>query len=175
VARPRSRFPRQAQRRRTDWSSFFEETFVLGTTAVQLGATAFTTTFGTSTLARIRGVFRAGLSSANAVNDGFAGAIGIGKVQDEAFAAGVGSVPSPITEVSWDGWLYHQFFSLRAMTAVTADVPQANFGFFESVIDVKSMRKIDEQEDFVVVLEAIETGAAVGFAEIQCRSLELLP
>ncbi len=93
-------------RRWTDWGPFLTEQFSLGTTAVQLGATAFTTTLGTTTLARVHGQLLVYLATATSINDGFTGAIGFGKVQDEAFQAGVGSVPDPITEVDWDGWFY---------------------------------------------------------------------
>ncbi len=164
-----------SQRRRTDWSAFFDEDFALGTTAVQLGSTSFTTVLGTETLARVHGIMRVGLSSATSVGDGFRGAIGFGKVQDEAFQAGVGSVPSPLTEVAWDGWFYHQFFDVRAQSAIEAEILSSNFAFEEHVIDVKSMRKVDDQENFIVVIEATETGAAVGQLVVRTRALSLLP
>ena len=172
----RGRNVQRSQRRRTDWSAFFDERFSLGTTAVQLGGTVFTTALGTSTLARIHGYISASLVSVTSALDGFRGAIGIGKVQDEAFTAGVGSVPSPITEVDWDGWLMHHFFEIRAASGTETDSWVGNpYATYQKEIDVKSMRKIDEQEDFIVVMEAIEIGTAVGELSIQCRSLELLP
>ena len=62
------------------------------------------------TIVRIRGSFMVFLESFTAANDGFTGAIGIGIVNSQAFAAGIVSMPTPITESDWGGWMWHQFF-----------------------------------------------------------------
>jgi len=165
----------RGNRRETDWSQFFEETFTLGTTAVQLGAVGFTTSSGTSTLARVHGILSVYVHTVTAIDDGFRGAIGIGKVSNEAFSTGVAAVPDPVTEVAWDGWLYHQWFDVRGASATEGELISSPISTFRSVIDVKAMRKIDSDENFVVVINAIETGTAQGLLRIQTRSLELLP
>ncbi len=177
MARHRGRYAGRSNgaRRRTDWNDFLTEVFTLGTTAVQLGATSFTTILGTETLARIHGELMVTLNTATSINDGFTGAVGIGKVQDEAFQAGVGSVPSPVTESSWDGWLYHQFFEVRALSTVEAELIASPASTFRRTVDVKSMRKVDDQENFILVMEAIEVGTAVGVLSFQSRALSLLP
>ena len=50
------------------------------------------------TLLRTRGIVHLSLTSATSAGDGFFGAIGICVVSDQAFTAGVGSMPTPITE-----------------------------------------------------------------------------
>ncbi len=176
MARRRTGFVRpRGQRRRTSWSAFLEETFTLGMTAIQLGAVGFSTAQGKETLARIHGLFTVNLVTAGGADEGFRGAIGIGKVQDEAFVAGVASVPDPTTEVGWDGWMYHQWFDVRSGSATEADWLGGFAAFQRSIVDVKSMRIIDEQEDFIVVISATETGTATATARIQTRALLLLP
>ena len=61
------------------------------------------------TIVRIRGRFMAFLVSATAQLDGFSGAFGIGLVTNQAFAAGGGSVPGPVADDDWDGWMFHQY------------------------------------------------------------------
>ena len=176
VARGRRRIPFRSggHRRKSDWAAFVDEIFVLGTTAVQLGATGFTTTLGEETLARIHGELLVTLETGDAVGSGFHGAIGIGKVQDEAFQAGVGSVPDPITEVGWDGWLYHQFFMVIAQNATASALVAGGGATFRATIDGKAMRRVDEEDTLIVVMNAVEAGTATGRLRIKTRALSLL-
>ena len=62
------------------------------------------------TVIRIRGELNVYLTSSGALGNGFVGAFGIGKATDAAILSGIASVPTPLTEDSWDGWLYHRYF-----------------------------------------------------------------
>jgi len=165
-----------SNRRRTNWSAFFRHQFAFSGLSNKLLATVgFTTTVETSTLGRTRGTFAAQLVAPTPVGEGYAGAVGIGKVQIEAFNAGVAAVPGPLLDVDWDGWLYHQFFE------ITAGEPLSGAGSSldsqRETIDVKAMRKIDASEIFILVLEVDGSAGApgVGNVTVQARALELFP
>ena len=107
------------------------------------------------TIVRVRGLLTAGINSASAVGDGFSGALGIGIVTAAAAAAGVASVPTPLTEVGWDGWMLHQFFgAFRTLGA------GGNGEFDRVVLESKAMRKATEDDSLVFVLEVAEIGTA---------------
>ncbi len=113
------------------------------------------------TLIRTRGLVSLYLETVSAINSGMSGAIGMAVVTTAAVAAGVASVPSPITEDSWDGWFWHQFFDVRAITATIADGANAGSVFARFVVDSKAMRKVAEDESLIYVIEVgAESGAA---------------
>ena len=78
-------------------------------------------------------------------------AVGFAVVSDQASAAGVGSIPTPVTENGSDLWFLHQFvineFALNS--AIGFD---ANAGH-QYLIDSKAMRKVDIGQDVVQVAE----------------------
>ncbi len=120
------------------------------------------------TLVRTRGHVLLFLSSAVGVADGFDGAVGIGMVTDKAFAAGIASMPTPITDLGWEGWLWHSFFSVKAVgaqsTVTTAAIQRIT-------IDSKAMRKTGDEMVWFAALEATEGGEAVLNASLNCRLL----
>ncbi len=102
---------RQSPRRSVGWD------FGPGGAAAQTQISATGSVIATSvanvledglTLVRLRGRFHAYLSTASGAQTGFTGAFGIAVVTAAAAAAGAASVPTPITEQDWDGWLYWQ-------------------------------------------------------------------
>ena len=83
------------------------------------------------------------------------GAIGLAIVSEPAAAAGIGSIPTPITESDWDGWLMWMPFS-HTMQFVQQDatgvqIVQPSNSIFN--YDSKAMRKIQDQESLVFVIE----------------------
>jgi len=82
----------------------------LTSTIAQLGTVGINIASDGTTTVRTRGELVMYLESASAAGDGFTGAFGIAKATMAAVTAGVASVPTPMTEVEWDGWLYHRFF-----------------------------------------------------------------
>ena len=70
-------------------------------------------------------------------------------------------MPTPFTEADWDGWLWHEFFDVRALTATIADGVNAFSAVSRVVIDSKAMRKgWDDKVTLVGVTEVVEGGTA---------------
>jgi len=110
------------------------------------------------TLMRTRGFFDCFLNGApTADGDGFHGAVGIGLVTRAAFDAGIASVPTPVTEMSWDGWLWHQVLSVHV-----GDISLAPTGtsFQRLDVDSKAMRKFDTDQILFAAIEVTEIGGA---------------
>ncbi len=77
------------------------------------------------------------------------GAYGICIVSQDAFAAGVASMPGPFSDASSDLWMVHQF--------MFAPVRVGTGGFQEVAIqytiDSQAMRKVTEEERVVSIVE----------------------
>jgi len=123
------------------------------------------------TIGRIRGQFTCIPASFTADNEAF-GAIGVGIVSGEAFDAGVGSVPTPITEGGDRIWMYHSMFA--TLSRATASPGNNNIVASSIVIDNKSMRKIGPND---VLIWVVQSGAGLGTARMYWdqRHLFLLP
>jgi len=98
--------------------------------------------------------------SASSASDGFHVGFGIGLVSTQAFDAGIVSLPSPLTESFWPGWLYHNFFDLRMISATEGDGVNAVAGVVRIDVDSKAMRKWGANETVVAVMEQVEIGAS---------------
>ena len=168
----KSRFSRTSVRHRSQWevgprtSSNGGSQIISGSVA-QIGALTAVAQVDGITLIRTRGELLMYLTSAVASLDGFFGAFGIGKATAAALLVGVTAVPTPITEESWDGWLYHRFFSLMApgpIAVATAAQEQLQVAPAVSAlrfeVDSKAMRKIDVDESFYCAIEVVEVGAS---------------
>ncbi len=80
------------------------------------------------------------------------GAFGLGIVSDQAFAAGVVSMPEPFSDANWDGWFVWQSFALT-LEFITASgtIQPANL---QIEIDSKAMRKVSDNETVVAICES---------------------
>jgi len=133
------------------------------------------------TLVRTRGSAMFQLESATSGLDGFAGAIGIGVATSAAVTAGAASVPTPITEQAWDGWLYWNRLDLRA-ASVMGSAAASDIDILNSVtavqrfdIDSKAMRKLRVDDSIYCAIEVTEVGTAVMSWRIDSRMLFKLP
>ena len=153
---------RQSQRRLTAWGIGPNATGLsLSSTSSQLWTNGVVLAVEErATIVRIRGVVHALEVNQDSVHAGFAGAIGIGLVNSQAFAAGIAAVPSPITEIDWPGWMYYQMFDIRAVTATESDGANAQSIEFNAQIDSKSMRKWGPEETMFGAIEVVEIGVA---------------
>ena len=154
---PRARGPK----RLTNWGVGPGGTAALGitsSTAALLGSGIVVTAAGT--IVRLRGHFAAFLTSYTTAGDGYQGAVAIGIASTPAFAAGIASLPSPITESEWDGWMWHNFFGVHgqvvAGSAAGAAAPE-----FSVAVDSKAMRKMSDQMTMFAAVEVVEIGTAV--------------
>ena len=133
------------------------------------------------TLARLRGQLLLYLSSATAGANGFTGAFGIGTGSLASVIAGAASVPGPITEQSWDGWLYwhvvHMVTASPLDGGAASDRDQLN-GFTavqRLEVDSKAMRKLEFEMSVFAVLEVVEIGTATLNWAFDSRALFMLP
>ena len=112
------------------------------------------------TIVRIRGQLQLMLRAAAAVTDRCDLAIGIGMVSDQAFASVATAIPGPFDEVSWPGWMYHQFASIApSQTDAGGVLLGRDAGHFRVDIDTKAMRKFPIG---LVIFGAIEMGFETG-------------
>ncbi len=170
----RGSFRARSPRRRTGWEEG------PGTQAINGQSSSFAAIIGGGqsalvdgmTVARIRGQIEVYLTAVTAAGDGYAGAFGIGIVTAAAFAVGVTAVPTPITEIEWEGWLWHQFFSLHVGDKTAGDVDHSRL---QIPVDTKAMRKIGSDEVVFLSWEATEEGTATIEAVGGSRMLVMLP
>jgi len=125
------------------------------------------------TVIRTRGLLTLFLQSASSALDGYTGAVGICKVTQNAAGIGITAVPHPITDIGWDGWLWYQFFSVKAaIGAVATDEPSyPPTQSAQYVVDSKAMRKSNLTDNFVAVIEVTETGVAALGVRLDTRML----
>ena len=109
-------------RRLTSWEfgpgGTSETAFTTSSSAFLGSAVSLVAGVGKVTVVRTRGSFLAYLNTASALNDGYSGAIGIGIASLAAISAGIASVPTPLTEMDSDNWLFHQHFHVHAAGAI---------------------------------------------------------
>ena len=86
------------------------------------------------------------------------GAIGICVVSEQASAIGITAVPTPDTDLSSDLWLLNQVMFSEILFADATGF-QDTTGVRYS-IDSKAMRKVNDDQDIIVVMEL--TGASFG-------------
>jgi len=99
-------------------------------------------------------------SDQTASNEEPQGAFAMGVVSAPASAAGIGSIPTPITESNFPWVVYQPMIAgIQVATAVGAQNPSGNY--YE--VDSKSMRKVKLGEDIVFV---VENNSAADGAEI---------
>ncbi len=147
----------RGKRMATDWSASAPQT-ALTTIAASTNALlqVFTPIIGGETVIRIRGLFGWRTDQA-AADEEQLGAVGICKVSEPAATIGISAIPTPNTDAAWGGWIWHSyfasFFEFVSSTGVFAD------GLHRIVIDSKAMRKFDEDDRLVLV---VENSAATG-------------
>jgi len=173
VAR-RSGFPRGRSRSSgvaRSWESGPGDEGVTSITATgsAIMGVGISTSGGNITLLRTRGLFHAFIRGVAAGDgEGVFGAVGIGRVAASAFAVGVTAVPTPITDMAWDGWLWHSFFSLFAADTTFGGGPDISQRI---EIDSKAMRKFDPDQTIYAAIEVVEIGTVTVNAFLDTRVL----
>ncbi len=127
----------------------------LWTTGVQLVGES------NATIVRIRGEMLVRLKAVAGIDDGYQFAIGLGLVTLQAFNAGTASIPGPVSEADWEGWMFHRFGSLHVNSATLGATE--NIGLLEQriEIDTKAMRIFRENMVLMGALEGVEVGTSV--------------
>ena len=125
-------------------------------------------------MVRIRGTALVRLTAATTALDGFTGAIGLGVIDAEAFAAGAASCPGALTEVDWDGWMWHTFFHVFSPSS-DAEVDNGTVSMGERfVIDTKAMRIQKDTDVMFGSIETLLTGGSTVQFKADTRMLNLL-
>jgi len=179
-------FPR-SQKRKTSWDIGPETTGNGGgqsvsSTIAQLAGVGSQVVADGPTLVRTRGEIVGYLSTATAKHDGFHGAFGIAVATSAAFTAGVASVPTPLSEEDWDGWLYHRYVAVHsagpivdAAVSLQSDAVHNVGAAFRFEVDSKAMRKLTIGQTMYACIEMVITGTAVMRWFFNCRTLVKLP
>jgi hypothetical protein len=81
---------------------------------------------------------------------------GIGVAPSAAIASG--SVPCPVSDANWDGWLWHSVTPL-SLGALRRGITQSP----ESMIDSRAMRRLDDNLPFIAFEVITDAGVAVNF------------
>ena len=124
------------------------------------------TSGGGVTVVRIRGAFRAWLEVVGSINDAFGDvAIGIGIVSGDAFSVGQSAMPGPLSDPQWD-WMYVQYFGAVVGSTVTEEFK--GLAAIETVIDSKSMRKVQPNE---TIFGVVETEGEVGVVTLSFSAM----
>ncbi len=159
---------RRGPKRQMDWSlGLASSAFVnvpanskvlLGSTAI--GALDAQTPF---TIVRTRGTYST-RSDQSAATEDVIGGIGLAIVNDVSAAAGIGSIPGPLSDLLWNGWYWIDYFrqTFQFESAVGIDAKMST----SHVIDSKAMRKVTGDSVLVLVGENdhATSGLRIGFA-----------
>ena len=159
-------------RRRTGWEEGPFGVLSPASTAISVFPTAQTSLVDGQTIVRTRGELLLLLLSAAAPQQGFEYAAGLCIVSAKAFSVGATAIPGPITDMDWDGWYWHTQGEIKAFASGTfSDIAAAA----RIVVDSKAMRKFEDQNTAVGVLEVTEVGTATMHAGLRTRHLLKLP
>lgn len=91
----------------------------------------------------------------------YAAAIGICIVSSQAAAIGVTAVPTPLTDQASDLWLLHQNMAGAFGFFTAAGFNELNGSAHQYDIDSKAARKINDDQEAVIVMEASGVGEGV--------------
>ncbi len=144
-------FRGRGPRRSTEW---FASADVTAVATLAAGSKVLDQSLTTAELAKLPFTVVRVRGEVLVISDQIAGAeeqllgIGFGVFSDTAVAAGVASLPDPITNESDDLWFVHKFVFNTILG--TSNI-QGNIGGVQ-MFDSKAMRKVEEGSDIAVVL-----------------------
>jgi len=161
MARPGRTFARTS-RGATDWGRVIDpHTAVPAGTKVLIATLALTNSGIGETVRRTRGMLSV-VSDQSSVMEQQNGALGMIVVSDLAVAAGVASIPGPVTDANDDGWFVWVPVSQMSGSALGGNVTHSVQPSIQ--FDSKAMRKVVEGFTIAVVYESLSQGAFVGVA-----------
>ena len=166
-----SRLIRSPSRRSVSWTPGPQGTLAITAATDNIFPIGVQTLVDDATLVRTRGEVNVGLSVITGSLDGFSEvAMGLCIVNENAAGIGVTAIPSPVTDIGWDGWFWYWTGSLFGVSATEANA--AGTANVRIPIDSKAMRKL-RSSDFIVGALAVvgEVGTAQLNATMQSRML----
>ena len=146
----------------TDWTALQSTVLTNIAGATKILAGSFTVGGSTETVRRTRALIH--WKSDQLVASEYAiGAFGMCVVSEDAFAAGVASVPGPFTDASSDLWFVHQYILSDFIFGDATGFDSMGGRSYE--VDSKAMRRVTDEERIVLVFEnGSALGAQFGFA-----------
>ena len=142
----------------------------IATSEVNLFPTGFQVVDNGITLVRTRGELLVSLLTASATGDGFLVAAGLCVVSENAFNAGVASVPDPLADMDWEGWFWYKTTNLLA-AAISPLGNELGATINRIEIDSKAMRKIKSTDVIVGVIGTTENATATMNSALDTRML----
>ncbi len=114
-------------------------------------------------MGRTRAKFSVKSDQTTALED-YSGAIGVEVVSDQAVAVGVTAVPTPVGQSSSDVWIAFEWFMGKFVFVSGVGFEDGNS---ERVLESKAMRKVQEGEQLITVVEssALSTGFTLQVAQ----------
>ena len=162
-----SRVPRT--RRLTAWSA---SAVVTGPTALAGSANLLVATFAPNvvrqTIVRIRGLWGYASDQISADETQIV-SLGIAVVEEPAATIGITAVPVPGADASSEAWMYHSW-NASNFTFITGVGFDAVGRFHNTVIDSKSMRKLQDNQRIVIVAQNQTANGIDIFATIRILS-----
>ena len=99
--------------------------------------------------------------------------MGIGIATFEVVNAGIASLPTPLSEVGDETWLWHHMFSVHNPLLITDDIGPGAYQRIQ--IDSKAKRKFPDGMALYAAMEVVEVGTATMTVFLDTRMLVLLP
>jgi len=129
-------------------------------TAVSVAGTGIlgagrTPTVSEVTILRTRGRFMIQLADPNAAGDEMRLTAGIGIVSSDAFAAGAGSMPDPLTDIAYP-WMWWDTWFLKPGSATVGNPQPQSSVQSNMVVDVKAMRKVGIDQTIALIFEVTD-------------------
>ena len=154
MARHRTIRPRSGPRRKTSWLE-------IDPANVTVTAAGGTITHSLTTAEKAKLPFTiirthltvAMVSDQSAAAEFQFGAVGAAIVSQQAETVGVSAVPTPLNELSSDYWFLHQIMTGEFNFATAVGFQQRTGAAGQYDIDSKAMRKVNEDEDVIIVVE----------------------
>jgi len=173
----RSSFGSSRARRKSSWEigpGRGRATITASLTPVFVGTGAAATEDGL-TLVRLRGDLYIRLIAAAASGDIMSGWFGIGITSTQGFAVGITAVPTPVTELAEENWIFMHHWSVESVQDAEA-LNRGGIGGLHIPVDTKAMRKFNVGDVMYAAVEASSTsGTPVASFEFDSRALVLLP
>ena len=164
------------QRRRTGWENGPRGSILPGAVGKTIFPIGQLSLEDGQTVVRIRGELNAFLLVSAAGNPRIESiGFGICVVTEQAFLAGATAIPGPLSEMFWEGWMWHQLTSFETNPAFVLPSNRGP-GSERFTVDSKAMRKFDEGNVLVAVVELADlfNSAAARFI-LDSRILLKLP
>ncbi len=146
-------------RRETIWigNIFQQRDLAAGTPVIDASLNAAALLLRPFTVVRARGFVHVASDQVAATEEQM-GAYGAAVVSDEAVAVGVTAVPTPVNEAASDLWFMYQPFANQFTFVSSIGFDGTAGQNFD--IDSRAMRKVEDGQDIVFVLEASAAGNA---------------